>query len=152
MRTLLLVFAAVSFHQAARADERTPASAFAFIKNILTDGSWFAEAESCSQSGVYCSTYSDYRIAGVTVVGQSYCKLNFDLFANGARDSATIDLRRNFTVTVEPTAVVFAGPVLNAKGKILARWAIYGPSEEFVGRVGKAIKFIHESCKVESPW
>lgn len=136
--------------QPAVAQEKTPASAFDFIRTNMTDGSWTGTFDECYPTG-NCRTWGGNRITGVQYVG-TYCKLRFSIQIRSRTVNYTVDLRNNFEVGENMSRVFFAGPIFDDSGKSMSNWEALAPSYEIAVRVSKAVLFIQEGCKPKSVW
>ena len=159
MRKLLLAIAAVSVPQAVQAEERTPATAFAFVQDMVTDGSWTGEAKLCRQinNRSECRTTDDNRITSVTSADAAHCKVTFTMTMpeSPSTPTRTINFTRNFTLgygTIYSYVVWFQGPVADTNGEIVPIWSMKGPSSEVVEQVEKALQFIYQNCREMSVW
>lgn len=157
MRKLLLVAAASIVPQAAQAEERTPATAFAFIEDMVTDGSWTGKAGFCRQinNRSECGITNDNRIIRAESADSSYCKLTFTMAFPGTPPTVTrsVNFTRNFTFSYGTYPYVwFFGPVADSNGDTVPDWMMHGPSPQVADQVGKALQFIYESCRTESVW
>ena len=154
-KTLLAIFAAAAVITplSVHAEERSPASAFAFIKDKVTDGSWSGAGRFCYANGS-CYYNGHKRIIGLSATDQSYCILTFTMAIGGTQPAVTrkIDLTRQFVISYNGNLVTFEGPVVVSNGDIIPSWNIKGPSFEVGVQVGKALQFIQSSCRQKSVW
>ena len=139
---------------AVNAQEKTPASAYEFIRQNVTDGSWEGEFEQCYSNDEDCD-YKSGPIQYVTYQNSTYCHLRFSIKGINNFPTREIDLTKSFSIqegSVRGYGIYFVGPVRSTNGKILQMWPLFPPSGEIGRRVQAAFEYLQSVCKPASAW
>jgi hypothetical protein len=137
---------------AAAAQEKTPANAFAFIRDNVGDRSWEGQYELCEEDD-YCQV-EWARVVGVSYLGNTYCHLRFVIAGEGSNGNVVrdVDLTKSFSI-VGASTVWFSGPVRKNNGDVTAEWQLRAPSWDIGTRTVAAINYLQTVCKpAGSPW
>lgn len=139
--------------QLAAAQDKTPASAFAFIQSAIADGSWFGEVEVCDKNG-YCKIVWN-KISSVQTYGGSYCLIRITLPTDSAPYIVTNDINLTKNIQINDGGVIkiaFNGPVIWGGRDIVNNWLVEAPNWEVQRSVINAFQFLQKACKPASPW
>ena len=136
---------------AASAQDKTPASAYEFIRSTMADGSWKGETKFCNDDG--CTVGERAIITSVYFQDGTYCKIRFYMRdSKGKTLSRDVDLRKNFTIQDYYDELIFRGAVVDTAGESDQSWTAYAPSSDIVQRVKGAVDYLKGACAPASPW
>ena len=152
--TAVAVLLAAVIASPASAQEKTPASAYEFIRSNMGDGSWGGEYEFCDdiRDDDTCYINNDARITGVYYEYNTYCYINFIVTNENGSMRRIVDLRKSFTIGRSYPGIYFSGPVGSQTGKIYPQWQAIYPSFDIAERVVAALNYLSEQCRPKSAW
>jgi hypothetical protein len=133
------------------AQEKTPANAFAFIRDNVADGSWMGNYVACRGNDDCWD--AEGRIIGADFQNGSYCNLRFVIQTETGSATRHIDLTKAFSIWFDgyTRKIHFAGPVRNGEGEVLSGWDMHA-SYDISERVLAALHHLQTVCKPAGPW